>query len=215
LPDAELTIKSIYNDGVPAAVGDPYACLWICVLKGTVSPKSFICKADPGSPQAMQIADSSGRFYQDFAPAFTVPGGPPVASYGFAYPWAKQGTTPTFNVAGYWHNTADSSIPIASDAGSGTRSASAPSAKLGNSLNHNGEGQNVAFADAHVEFQKTPLVGQGGENIFDVYPTDTVTTFDRTPNYSSNRTPIDVVGKAGAWLTTMVPQRTAAAGSAW
>jgi prepilin-type processing-associated H-X9-DG protein len=35
-----------------------------------------------------------------------------------------------------------------------------------NSRNHAGQGQNVLFLDAHVEFVKTPLVGIHNDNIY-------------------------------------------------
>jgi prepilin-type processing-associated H-X9-DG protein len=36
----------------------------------------------------------------------------------------------------------------------------------GNSLNHQQEGQNVLYADAHVEFQQNPFCGQKRDNIY-------------------------------------------------
>jgi prepilin-type N-terminal cleavage/methylation domain-containing protein/prepilin-type processing-associated H-X9-DG protein len=36
----------------------------------------------------------------------------------------------------------------------------------GNSLNHGQAGQNVLYGDGHVEFQPTPFVGVGGDNIY-------------------------------------------------
>lgn len=37
-----------------------------------------------------------------------------------------------------------------------------------NSRNHVGEGQNVAFVDGHVSFERTPLVGVDGDNIYSI-----------------------------------------------
>ncbi len=36
----------------------------------------------------------------------------------------------------------------------------------GNSPNHDGDGQNVLYADGHVEFQQTPLCGVAGDNLY-------------------------------------------------
>ena len=38
--------------------------------------------------------------------------------------------------------------------------------RLGNSLNHDGEGQNVLFGDGHVKFMRQPNCGVDGDNIY-------------------------------------------------
>lgn len=47
-----------------------------------------------------------------------------------------------------------------------------------NSRNHNGDGQNVLYMDSHVEFQRRPIVGAGGDNIY---------TFTRRPEDAAAR----------------------------
>jgi prepilin-type N-terminal cleavage/methylation domain-containing protein len=215
---ADAVIGLMYTTSATAVQSDPMACLWVCVLKGTVSPKSFICKSDPASPQAANIADTAGSFYYDFEPTWK---GAPCFSFGFAYPWAGSATTATYATAGYWKNTVDSSIPISADVGAAAITSTAPyltnASKTGNSLNHNGEGQNVGFADAHVEFQKTPLAGQTGFNIYSPSAASTAPAagYTRTSTYTSNTGTIQYPGTSGTWFTTMVPQRTASSGSAW
>ena len=39
---------------------------------------------------------------------------------------------------------------------------------LGNSKNHDGDGQNVLYADGHADFQQTPLCGANNDNIYTV-----------------------------------------------
>lgn len=40
----------------------------------------------------------------------------------------------------------------------------------GNSVNHNGEGQSVLFADGHVDFEDKPIVGANNDNIYTIQP---------------------------------------------
>ena len=47
-----------------------------------------------------------------------------------------------------------------------TTSSSATQMKAGNSNNHNKDGQNVLYADSHVEFQNNPFVGVSRDNIY-------------------------------------------------
>jgi len=51
---------------------------------------------------------------------------------------------------------------------------------LFNSGNHNGAGQNVAFADTHVEWDTSPYVGEQGDNIF-TFNTSTTPNVGGTP----------------------------------
>jgi len=47
-----------------------------------------------------------------------------------------------------------------------TTASSSTQMRLGNSNNHNKDGQNVLYADGHVEFQNNPFVGVARDNIF-------------------------------------------------
>jgi prepilin-type processing-associated H-X9-DG protein len=47
-----------------------------------------------------------------------------------------------------------------------TTTSSAADMKHANSLNHDGDGQNVLYIDGHVEFQQNPFVGVRRDNIF-------------------------------------------------
>ena len=68
-------------------------------------------------------------------------------------------TSAQFAVAADMNRGADELVKITPDS---------PMSKLRgvNSLNHGGDGQNVAFGDSHVEWLKTPLVGWDGDNIY-------------------------------------------------
>lgn len=210
---ADLALAGISGQGgTTNANGDQLQSAWILVLRGTVSGKSFICKSDPASPQYAQ-STSGSSFYNNFSnsPASTtgVYSGNPQVSYGFAYPWGN-GTV----LAGFWKNTVDSSIPIAGDVGSGSAAYdvngvdNSTSSKYGNSSNHGGEGENIGFADAHVEFSKKPTVGQSNDNVY------TIGASTANPSYYTGTNSIASQGVAGSWDVEFLPQRNASS-SQW
>jgi prepilin-type N-terminal cleavage/methylation domain-containing protein len=177
--NSQQVINNYYGT-VNAQLGDPMANLWILVLKGNVGPKQFICKSDPAAPTPSDQTDNSGNFYDNFGDVGTAHNSTiGNQSYSFAYMWT--GTTPV-GAGGWWRSTVDSSLPIAADiaplngTGTPTRALNTTLAtaqgnsnfpKTVNSNNHTGgEGQNVGFADTHVEFDKNPYVGQGGDSIW-------------------------------------------------
>jgi prepilin-type N-terminal cleavage/methylation domain-containing protein len=210
----QLTLNSYYNSA-NAQAGDPMANLWILVLKGNLGPKQFICKSDPAGPTPADQTDSSGNFYDDFGEVGgainTTIGN---QSYSFAFMW-----TNTTGAGNWWRTTVDSSLPIASDmapldgTGSPVRSlaqtlTSAQAAPnfpyIVNSNNHTGgEGQNIGFADTHVEFNKNPYAGQGGDCIWTSSPAGVATKYTNATTFTAPATssaPYDVL---------MVPVRDA------
>jgi len=163
-----VVINGYYNASKFAA-GDPMASLWILVLKGNASSKQFICRSDPAAPLIADLTDTTGNYYYSFGTS----NGSPAAnctSYSMAYPWVGPGV-----VGAYWKASMDSSLPLLSDMapknGTGGKNTTVTKGGAGapgiyNSANHQGAGQNVAFADAHVEWQDNPWCGQGGDNIW-------------------------------------------------
>ncbi len=149
----------------------PTAGLWMLVLRGQTAPKNYLCKSDGFASVPALQQDSSGNFYEDF--------GASNISYAIAYPWNA-----TNNATGPWYkDTTDSTCPYLSDMPpfdgdvySGVTvaveaaSTTTNGPKSYNSPNHNGDGQNVAFGDVHVEWRSSPLCGPSGgagtDNIF-------------------------------------------------
>jgi prepilin-type processing-associated H-X9-DG protein len=89
--------------------------------------------------------------------------GPQHLGYSFANPYAS----PAAVAAGFkWDYTLTSDFALAADMNPGppavldvTPQSSRKETAAANSRNHNGEGQNVLYADGHVEFQNTPFCG--------------------------------------------------------
>jgi prepilin-type N-terminal cleavage/methylation domain-containing protein/prepilin-type processing-associated H-X9-DG protein len=97
---------------------------------------------------------------------------PPMATYlSYSYSDPFGGAKMT--------NSIDSTFAVAADINPGTSStngtdnvlvvntsSSAVQQKFGNTNNHGKDGQNVLFADGHVEFDQTSLVGTNHDNIY-------------------------------------------------
>jgi len=203
-------IADLFTDnGVPgfpyySQMGDPMANLWLLVLREHVTPKQFICPADPTSPKQAAQSYASPEFagtgyFQNFG-AVGTEASANTNSYSFAYPWHAAATTPGV----WWKNTLNASVPIGSDmAPSGISGGDDPTAsggsKLSNSKNHGGGlGQNIVFADGHVEFSRTNRVGTSGDNIFcadgdTVYVAVGCGNFSGGLTFSSISEPVDVI----------------------
>lgn len=187
-PDAGETFgpKVLTTDPNPTDFLSTTRAFWYLVRSGASSPKSFICPSSEDAPNA----EDNPQDYWDFGNGDNiqttqqaVPGQPPgykQVSYGYQNPYGKNGR-PSPNV--------DQDMALVADKGpysgfleagktepptmtnSIVNSLSAPDDwKKWNSPNHggqlDGEGQNVMYNDAHVDFVMTPLAGAGKDNIY-------------------------------------------------
>ncbi len=154
-------IKNYYNKS-SAQSGSLQAIPWQLVLSGDLSPKAFICKSDPFATGPAKTDDGTGVTFDNFQSGHQL-------SYSMAYPWKADGT-----VGAWWKGNMDGFLPLFSDMapeqGTGTpaRDVAPKSAftHASNSGNHQFDGQNVVFGDAHVEMAKSPNIGQDHDNIF-------------------------------------------------
>jgi hypothetical protein len=133
--------------------------MFVLVGNGMVSPKQFLCKSDPATTTP-SVTPTPGPG-SSFTPSYwTNPsGGDPnlCYSYSFAYQYSRPD-----QLAGWHRNTMDAAVPLAADMNPGSQNTK----PIKNSLNHQGDGQNVAFGDAHVEFSRTPACGGNNDNIY-------------------------------------------------
>ncbi len=144
--------------------------LWTFVRSGDVTVKQFICLASGDTEDGTEYLDH----YYDFTSYRNL-------SYGYQVPFGPAATRPRDGL--------DNRMVLAADKGpyvDGSVSSPPPGLKpiapLGpgyattppgawaqyNSPNHPGEGQNVLYADGHVEFRRVPTVGVDGDNIYTV-----------------------------------------------
>ncbi|HTV47556.1 MAG TPA: hypothetical protein VMG59_03840 [Phycisphaerae bacterium] len=192
---ADIIISSWYStsDANSAADGaaSPLGSLWILVLQGQLTPKTFICPSDPfANAPSQEYAVVNGTVTPNF-PNFgfmtttgtTVSDSGQGESYSIDFPYAyspNASTSAPLSAGGWWVNDSHADQPIVSDmapqsgVGSGTFERNTTvtfqdntfGPYIFNSGNHNGDGQNVGFADTHVEWDTTPYVGEQGDNIF-------------------------------------------------
>ncbi|MHC4443675.1 MAG: hypothetical protein ACYTF1_02785 [Planctomycetota bacterium] len=173
-PDYGSPERFMIDNGRPPKELSTTRNLWILVRTGASAPSSFICyqsndtKNDEDNPQNywdFGVGDENkkakvGTPWQQ-------------CSYGYQVPYGKMGSP---------NSDRQQDMPLAADKGpfSGAYEANmaypgVPQAnsKSGpdkwapwNSPNHGGEGQNVLFADSHVDFFNTPIVGIKNDNIY-------------------------------------------------
>lgn len=140
---------------------------WIFVRSGDITVKQFTC------PQSRDVEDGNEQLesYYDFSNARNL-------SYGFHVPFGSEMTRAREGVDNRMVVTAEKGpyanqnvltppadlVPLR-DSSPATRPESWRSF---NSQNHSGEGQNVLFADGHIEFARVPTVGVDHDNIYTV-----------------------------------------------
>ncbi len=170
------------GDGGKATIS---SCFYLLVKYAEVTPKSFVCKGDSGTTEfklsdlvgtagvtsSTELIDAVGLrsngttapkscSYAYHAPfgsyALTTSSEPGFAVAGDRNPWLKSpaGDPPAFNLfkpdlTGYTGGTTET-------------------AKAGNALAHQNEGQNVLFLDAHVDFEKRAYCSLEDDNIYTI-----------------------------------------------
>ncbi len=175
---AAAVVNSIY--ATPYQRGSPLACMWLMVLQGQITPKSFICPSDPIANQPSAEFDVNNDYYSNFGMINgTVSTTGQGESYSIAFPWNY--INGASEVGGWWNtNNATSDLPLVSDMAPTKDTAALANTKrdptqaltntygpyIYNSGNHNGAGQNVGFGDDHVTWETDPYIGQNQDNIF-------------------------------------------------
>jgi prepilin-type N-terminal cleavage/methylation domain-containing protein len=158
------------------------SCFYLLVKYAEVTPKSFICKGDSGTSQ-FKLSNVSTNLASTFELIDGWDFGPrdmayESCSYSYHLPFGTSyaltvSSEPGFAVA------ADRNPWLASPAGDPTEWAtwmpdltgfggSTETAKNGNAIAHQLEGQNVMFLDTHVEFEKRSYCSVEDDNLFTV-----------------------------------------------
>ncbi|MBN1363151.1 MAG: prepilin-type N-terminal cleavage/methylation domain-containing protein [Sedimentisphaerales bacterium] len=149
------------------------SCLYLLVKYAEVTPKSFICKSDTGTSE-FEIADEQGYVAgMELIDAWDFGARPyEHCSYTYHYPFGTYALTtssePGLAVA------ADRNPWLSSPAGEPdltkftafNPTGGTEAVRAGNSITHQGDGQNVMYLDTHVEFTKTSACSLEEDNIY-------------------------------------------------
>jgi len=136
--------------------------LWTLVRIGATPPKLFVCPSGTDMPNE----DNDPKLFWDFKSYNEL-------SYGYQVPYGKYGK-PSSDL--------DQRVIVVADKGpysaaleNGQPNPGVPNLNVSenpdawmkwNSPNHGGEGQNVLYADSHVDFVTKPTAGIGNDNIY-------------------------------------------------
>jgi prepilin-type N-terminal cleavage/methylation domain-containing protein/prepilin-type processing-associated H-X9-DG protein len=144
-------------------VNDVSAALFLLLRTEDVTSAVFICPATGLKPD-----DYGGGTHRSLEKA-NFPSGKTL-SYSYADPYPSEAAA----AKGYGLNQGlDPTFAVVADMNPGTPAltqltlqSTAAEMRNGNSSNHSGDGQNVLYADGHVEFQNNPFCGMGRDNIY-------------------------------------------------
>jgi prepilin-type N-terminal cleavage/methylation domain-containing protein len=155
--------------------------LYLLIKYTEVTPQSFVCKSDSGvsefNPIDYGVLDRDITQLWDFGPYNNLEDNPGShCSYSYHMPYSLYALTtssdPSLAVAADrnpWIKSpsgAQKIFPDAYIAGGGSEAV-----KAGNSPSHQGDSQNVLFADIHVDQKKTPACGVQEDNIYTYWGT--------------------------------------------
>jgi len=166
--------SDIFTPGGQTAVvygpsaNDVTAALFLLVRTQDMSAGVFICPSSQNESDTFGGGNNTAKNKSNFSSVTK------NVSYSLANPYPSQGAV---NGGYKWINTQDADFAMASDINPGTGAASSNvlaistgstsvEMKLGNSINHNYDGQNILYGDGHVEFASTPFAGIARDNIF-------------------------------------------------
>jgi len=159
------------------------SCFYLLVKYTEVTPKSFVCKGDAGTtefklsdqtniPTTFELIDAwdfgpSTESFKHCSYAYHMPFGmyalttsnePSMAIAADRNPWLR---SPAAEAARWGDFRPDV-------AGSGYATGTSDTAKKGNAIAHQNDGQNVLFLDSHVEFAKRAYCSIEDDNIYTI-----------------------------------------------
>jgi len=170
--------KSFEPTGTPSPVGDNnvQASFFLTAKTQDLAPAVWNCPSSSASPDPFANSTAQGANQNPGAQGYSSWDNQPLnyLSYSMQCPFPAAAAVLT----GFkWNVTLDAQYPLASDMNPGDSATGGPKGdgtrpeavttgsppldmQLGNSLNHQSEGQNVLYADGHVSFETTCFAGE-------------------------------------------------------
>jgi prepilin-type N-terminal cleavage/methylation domain-containing protein/prepilin-type processing-associated H-X9-DG protein len=166
------------NGSQRPAANDITASLFLLLRLQDVVPDIFVCPSSNGEPWNFGGGNATAQNWTNL-PTTQIGSG---LTYSFQNPFANSAAVGR----GFkWNETLSSEFAIMADINPGdkgtggldnagqtsavtlvTTGSSGRAMRKGNSQNHDQDGQNVLYADGHVEFQNTPFAGVQRDNIY-------------------------------------------------
>jgi prepilin-type N-terminal cleavage/methylation domain-containing protein/prepilin-type processing-associated H-X9-DG protein len=156
--------------GAPNGINNVPQALYLLMRTEDITSGVFVCPSSNATPDTYGGGSNTVTNFINFGNINT------NLSYSYCNPYPDvnalgsgfklvQGLDPTFAIA------ADINPGTAGGSGNDnvmgvTSNSSGVQIRLGNSNNHNKDGQNVLYGDGHVEFQASPFVGTNADNIY-------------------------------------------------
>jgi prepilin-type N-terminal cleavage/methylation domain-containing protein/prepilin-type processing-associated H-X9-DG protein len=174
------------NNWNPVTYQNVPSCMFLLLRTEDLNAAVFNCPSTNATPDNF----GGGNLIVTNRSNWSPPNMTSELSYSYSNPFPYGGKTVTTGTIKMTNNI-DSTFAVAADMNPGTSSSnladnvllvntssSAAQQKYGNSNNHNKDGQNVLFADGHVEFDQTCLVGTNNDNIYTYNPGNNTLAID-------------------------------------
>lgn len=150
-------------------IGNISSCFYLLVKYAGVKPKSFICPGDLGTSEFKPADDVEGDIELIDLWDFGITASQ-RCSYSYHMPFSEYALTrssePGMAVAADRNPFLSSPMADPKNISLFIPDAGRRAIKVGNAVQHQEEGQNVLFVDAHVSFEKIPHCGVHEDNIY-------------------------------------------------
>jgi prepilin-type N-terminal cleavage/methylation domain-containing protein len=146
------------------------ASFYLLVKYAEVTPKSFICKGDTGVSEFEPGNNMDMTLLWDFGPTTEAAS---HCSYSLQQPYSQYALSTTSDPGmciaadpNPWLGDRDQSVFTGTGLGTFQLQGGKEYTKMGNTINHQDEGQNVLFLDSHVNFEGVSFCGVNEDNIY-------------------------------------------------
>jgi prepilin-type N-terminal cleavage/methylation domain-containing protein len=189
-----LEAKDPFAKDTAIKPNDVTAAIFLLIRTQDITPDVFVCPSTDLQPVKF-AANTSAQDFGNFKSGDTL-------GYSIANPYPS---TKAIEVGYKWNVTLGAEFAIAADMNpgqfegadvtpaKGPRDERAPNTamRMANTYNHNRDGENVLYADGHVEFVSNPFCGVKRDNIYTVSGSDdgsktTSETIDGSPTWAGD-----------------------------